>query len=60
MAHEESLLETNESKIATTSETQYVLDGKVLDFLEVNEVLSKLLDASDLISIILEYLDSEE
>jgi len=60
VSHEESVVKFNETNQKTHPDTPYVLDKNVQDFLEISEYLSKVLTASDLISDILEFLDSEE
>ena len=60
MAHEESVLKVNESNKVNVPDTPHIIDEKVQGFLEIYDYLSNVLSVSDLISIILEFLDSEE
>jgi len=60
VSHEESVVKFNEINQSNNPETPYILDNKVQEFIGISEYLSKVLKASDLISVILEFLDSEE
>ena len=60
VSHEESVVKFNETNQIKKPDSPYVLDKKVQNFLEINDYLSKVLNVSDLISEILEFLDSEE
>lgn len=60
MSHEESVVKFNETNQINKPDNPHILDKKVQDFLEISDYLSKVLSASDLISEILEFLDSEE
>ncbi len=59
MYHEESILKADELDKGKDPENPYILDKDVQNFLEIADYLSKVLSASDLISEILEFLDSE-
>lgn len=60
MSHEESVVKFNETNQSNDPEGPFIIDKKVQDFLEITDYLSKVLSASDLISEILEFLESEE
>ncbi len=59
MSHEESIMKSNETDLVKDPDTPYILDEKVQDFLEITDYLSKVLSVSDLISELLEFIDSE-
>jgi len=60
MSHEEFLVKSDGNNQINNLDSPTILDKKVQDFLEINEYLSKILSASDLISDIFNFLDSEE
>jgi len=60
VSHEVSMVKSDEINQSNDPDSPTILDKKVQDFLEISEYLSKVLSASDLISDILNYLDSEE
>ncbi len=59
VSHKESVVKFNETN-QIKPDSPHILNKKVQDFLELSDYLSKVLSASDLISDILEILDSEE
>jgi hypothetical protein len=59
MSHEKSIMKSNETDLVKDPDTPYILDEKVQDFLEITDYLSKVLSVSDLISELLELIDSE-
>jgi hypothetical protein len=60
MSNEDSVLKVDELDKGKEPENPYILDKQVQDFLEIADYLSKILSASDSISEILEFLDSEK
>ena len=60
MAHEGPVVKFNGNEQIIDPDTLPILDKQVVNFLEISDYLSKVLSMSDLISEILEFLDSEE
>jgi len=60
LSNEESILKTDELNKSKEPENPYILDKQVQDFLEIADYLSKVLSVNDIISEILEFLDSDK